>query len=994
MPLISCLMPTADRRRYVPDAIRHFQEQDYPERELLILDDGKDPIEDLVPADSRIRYRRLERKLVIGAKRNLAAREARGEILVHWDDDDWIAPWRLSYQGEALERSGADACGVDRVWYIAADGDGAWQYVYPRGQRPWLCGGTLMYRRQFWEGNPFPEISQGEDTRFVWAAPKARFRILENPDFYVARIHARNTSPKATRSSCWHPVLRSRVESLMRPPTHPTAAAPEAPHPLPACRERDRNREGPPSAAEPEEGSLHPPEAAPSITVSIPYFRARPYIRRAVESILNQTHAALRLVVINDADPEGPWAELADIDDPRLIRFDLPRNRGRYFADAVVLAATPDAWLATQDADDWSEPDRLERLLHCATRSAADCAVSSIIHEPAPGGIRRTGSVDSVLQALGRPMDASFRHRLWHHALFRTATLRSLGGYYGGFRVGYDTLLMNLLLLGARVAGEERVLYHRQLRPDSLVHDQATGLRSLIRMAASRSMARIHGAAHAIARPPGDPPDPGTLRQQLRALVDRGIPPAERAELAVQGARLARLLEITARPRACRPALPAPPARPGKAGLPPAPRSRLGLPAPPDDAGWAITPELAQALEERCRSRPPRRVLELGSGKSTLLLARCARDLGFELVTLEHDPRFLSRTAAALARAGLGRHCQLTLAPLKPRPIPGNPWSHWYSAPLRGTFDFVFADGPPARIGRAGALFALSSHLAPPWELWLDDGERQHERDCVQLWRSHFDCVATLVPAGARSFWQIHSRATRNDPGAPPPAPPSPDGLLLTLLTGQRPHLLRQTLTALRAALGNRLDRLPGIVLVNGGDPPTHAVLEESGIAWERLEHRGALLPIGPATSRLHQRALSLSHTRFILHLEDDWEAHGGGPDWLDQAAHLLDAEPALGQVRLRCHSERTLSRHMITGRPIQWRPHGTWWAAASAHFTFNPSLVRAADAARIYPADDETAAQRHFLHLGLGTAQLAPGVFRHLGGQCSLRVRTQLAAR
>ena len=33
---------------------------------------------------------------------------ARGQIIAHWDDDDWSAPWRLGYQVAALERMGAN----------------------------------------------------------------------------------------------------------------------------------------------------------------------------------------------------------------------------------------------------------------------------------------------------------------------------------------------------------------------------------------------------------------------------------------------------------------------------------------------------------------------------------------------------------------------------------------------------------------------------------------------------------------------------------------------------------------------------------------------------------------------------------------------------------------------------------------------------------------------------------------------------------------------
>ena len=49
MPLVSCIMPTYNRRPFVPKAIEYFLRQDYPNRELIILDDGDDRVADLVP---------------------------------------------------------------------------------------------------------------------------------------------------------------------------------------------------------------------------------------------------------------------------------------------------------------------------------------------------------------------------------------------------------------------------------------------------------------------------------------------------------------------------------------------------------------------------------------------------------------------------------------------------------------------------------------------------------------------------------------------------------------------------------------------------------------------------------------------------------------------------------------------------------------------------------------------------------------------------------
>ena len=71
-------MPTADRRRYVPGAVASFLAQDYEPRELVILDDGQDAVDDLIPADPRIRYVRVPNGKSLGEKRNEACRLARG----------------------------------------------------------------------------------------------------------------------------------------------------------------------------------------------------------------------------------------------------------------------------------------------------------------------------------------------------------------------------------------------------------------------------------------------------------------------------------------------------------------------------------------------------------------------------------------------------------------------------------------------------------------------------------------------------------------------------------------------------------------------------------------------------------------------------------------------------------------------------------------------------------------------------------------------------
>lgn len=214
-PLVSCIMPTADRRQFVPLAIRYFQAQDYPNKELLILDNGVESIADLVPADPRIRYLRDPRETSLGEKRNAVCAEARGEIIVHWDDDDWMASWRLRYQVGCLLERRAAVCGLRRIVFYDPVAARAWEYDYTDASRKWIHGATLCYTKAFWSTNRFPALTIGEDNRFLRNKPAASIVALDDNAFMVCLVHSGNTSPKQIGGGPWSAYPTRKVWSLM-----------------------------------------------------------------------------------------------------------------------------------------------------------------------------------------------------------------------------------------------------------------------------------------------------------------------------------------------------------------------------------------------------------------------------------------------------------------------------------------------------------------------------------------------------------------------------------------------------------------------------------------------------------------------------------------------------------------------------------------------------------------------------------------------------------
>lgn len=214
-PLISCIMPTYNRRAFVPHAIRYFLRQDYPEKELIILDDGTDCIKDLVPEHPRIMYHRLPEKITLGAKMNMACKLAKGNIIANWDDDDWYAPRRLSYQATAMKQPSTFICGINRLLYVDLGSKDTYEYIYPANQRTWMLGSSLCFRKDFWEQHPFSDINVGMDGLFVWSTTNEHLQVLTDHTFSVHMIHPDNVSPKRTNTSWWHLRKPDQVRDIM-----------------------------------------------------------------------------------------------------------------------------------------------------------------------------------------------------------------------------------------------------------------------------------------------------------------------------------------------------------------------------------------------------------------------------------------------------------------------------------------------------------------------------------------------------------------------------------------------------------------------------------------------------------------------------------------------------------------------------------------------------------------------------------------------------------
>lgn len=240
----------------------------------------------------------------------------------------------------------------------------------------------------------------------------------------------------------------------------------------------------------------------------------------------------------------------------------------------------------------------------------------------------------------------------------------------------------------------------------------------------------------------------------------------------------------------------------------------------------------------------------------------------------------------------------------------------------------------------------------------------------------------------------------------------------MTILTGKRPELLRQTLESTKELR----EACHAVLAYNwANDDETNDVLNEYGILFS---HDPEKTSNGAATSECARLFLA-TDCEVQLTLEDDWvivpELAEACPEWF-QVACGLAMNPAVGQVRMReiSHLGNLINvaaanepprfagdgsahsnSNWVSSRMVEWETGVDWpfmisndtRTSSPAHFTNNPVVMSRSVVEQVYwsPVINERQSQDRY-HAArteqgarFATAQLRPGCWRHIGGGDSL---------
>ncbi len=118
------------------------------------------------------------------------------------------------------------------------------------------------------------------------------------------------------------------------------------------------------------------PHSDPLISVVMPCHNAEAYVETAIESALQQTHAATEIVVVDDGSTDQSVAVIERLQQkaPERITLLTQPQSGPYPARNRGLKEARGEYIAFLDADDWWHPECLQRLLSALEENRADLA--------------------------------------------------------------------------------------------------------------------------------------------------------------------------------------------------------------------------------------------------------------------------------------------------------------------------------------------------------------------------------------------------------------------------------------------------------------------------------------------------------------------------------------------------------------------------------------------------------------------------------------------
>lgn len=200
----------------------------------------------------------------------------------------------------------------------------------------------------------------------------------------------------------------------------------------------------------------------PRVSVVMSVYNAECHLQRAIDSIQQQSFGDFEFIIVNDGSTDQSREILAEVEcrDTRVRVLDQ-HNTGLTIALRAGCQAATGEFIARQDADDWSGPTRLEKLVQLL-----DASPDVVMASSWASYIDDDGELVEIVERSADPHEAT-RKLLYDKSgppahgtmMFRRDAYAQVGGYRECFYFGQDADLWLRLGMIGKIAYVQEALY-------------------------------------------------------------------------------------------------------------------------------------------------------------------------------------------------------------------------------------------------------------------------------------------------------------------------------------------------------------------------------------------------------------------------------------------------------------------------------------------------------------------------------------------------------
>lgn len=195
-------------------------------------------------------------------------------------------------------------------------------------------------------------------------------------------------------------------------------------------------------------------------------YNEQAHLTEAIDSILAQTYEDFEFVIIDDASTDDSPEIVRSYNDPRITLLENETNQGLTYSLNRALKHATGTYVARQDADDVSEPDRFERQIRFLETNSEVAVVGT-------GATLIDGDGNTIDKRIGycNPTFEDFMqkgHLIHGSIMARRSVLQDVGGYDEFFQYAQDQELWLRLSKQHSLANISEPLYRLRLHDGSV----------------------------------------------------------------------------------------------------------------------------------------------------------------------------------------------------------------------------------------------------------------------------------------------------------------------------------------------------------------------------------------------------------------------------------------------------------------------------------------------------------------------------------------------